>query len=214
MRVVSVLFSVLFVALCGIAPADAQRPCVRNRAVFCNRTVSYATAAYVAPTVAYNAVATQVIAVPTSLDFYYSLDNFNRANLIADAVIGRLTLLNQQSLPPAKATAQPPGPMRSMEAVPGKVSAILGIPSPGADEPDARLAKVVGNSCIRCHSGAKLGGGLDLSNLSAIPELQRYKIAAWVLDGSMPKGGEPLPDEQAKLFMDWSHSFKVASASK
>jgi hypothetical protein len=199
MRLISVA---AFLAAIGfIAPADAGS-CVRNRSVFCNR-VTY-TAPYAAPVVTY-ANAVRVIEVPTSLDYYHSLGSFYQANLVADAVVGRLTLLNQQSLPAKPDQQRPPAQVKPPATSPSSSGAV------GRDEPDARLAKVVGDSCIRCHSGAKLGGGLDLSNLASIPELQRYKISAWVLDGTMPKGGEALPDADAKLFLDWAHSFKVAS---
>lgn len=198
MRTISILVGAVLLALgLSTVPADAAN-CVRNRAVFCNHV---ATVAYVAPVVAYHAAAVQVIEVPVALDYYHSLANFNQASLIADAVVGRLALLDRQ-----------PGQQRPL-ATPKTAAAPMATPPavPGSDEPSALLAKVVGDSCIRCHSGAKLGGGLDLSNLSAVPELERYKVSAWVMNGRMPKGGNPLSDEHAKLFADWADGFKVAS---
>jgi mono/diheme cytochrome c family protein len=200
LRIISAAFM-----LAIFATAAPSQSCVRTRNNFlCHNTYAPAVVATTYTTPTYN-YATPVIAieVPTALDYYYSLGSYYQSQLIADAVVGKLALLNQtnRQTEPLR-TQRPEDTSIAPRSLPPQV--------PGRDDATAALAKVVGDNCVRCHSASKAGGGLDLSNLSAIPELQRYKIAAFVNDGSMPKGGQPLPDEQAKLFFDWAKGFRTA----
>ncbi len=203
MRVISLLLAFCAVASLGTLPSAEGQSCVRNRAVFCPTVRTYATtAAYVAPAVAYHAAAVQVIEVPVALDYYYSLNSFNQAALISDAVVGKLALLDQQQRRGVDT------PSRKQAAIPPKGTPVI----PGSDEPDAKLAAVVGKSCISCHSAAKKSGGLDLSDLRAMSEFQRLKCSNRVLRGEMPpQPRDPLSNEEAALFSEWASNFKGSS---
>lgn len=203
MKIIAAFATAGLLALCLLAPSDAA-DCHRNRSVFCPTAATYAAPTYNAVAVAHAVEYVPVaVAVPVYTEFAYSLSPYLTETLVDAAAFRAAKLLNQSNVAPQRPAAPPVVPAA---AKPGPVSM-----APGGDEPTAALAKVVGDSCIRCHSAAKASGGLDLSNLSAVPELERFKIAAYVLDGTMPKGGQNLPDEQAQLFFAWAKGFKTAS---
>jgi mono/diheme cytochrome c family protein len=192
------LFLAAFILVAAVLSADASGIC-RNRAALVVHTpyvapvvTTYATtAAYVQP---------YAVAVATSPDYYYSLNSYYQSSLIADAVIGRLTLLNQQQ-PSPQPTPLPPIPQRSAPAPAPKD----GPPKTSLSTGDtAALTKLVSDRCLRCHGPQKSEGGLDLSRLDAVPVGKRFAAFSLCAAEEMPRGGQPLNDEELRLFYAWA----------
>jgi mono/diheme cytochrome c family protein len=67
---------------------------------------------------------------------------------------------------------------------------------------DPQLAQLIGTSCFQCHGGGKTEAGLDFKLAGSFDALKWRKIVRAVVSGAMPKGGQPLGDEQLALFED------------
>lgn len=86
-----------------------------------------------------------------------------------------------------------------------------GLPGVGAppDEKASKLAEVQAvftSRCARCHSGAEPKGGLDLTDITKLSDLQAHKAEILARKGLMPppdNGGAPIPDEEAALLEEW-----------
>ena len=64
------------------------------------------------------------------------------------------------------------------------------------------LKQIVSTSCFQCHGGAKTEGGLDFKQAAAFGAKEWKAIRNAVISGRMPKGGQPLDDNQQQFFED------------
>jgi mono/diheme cytochrome c family protein len=109
---------------------------------------------------------------------------------------------------PLASSGKPALPADALEAI--KVLASgrkLASSSPPREEIKAglineRLSRVLAASCAKCHGGAESRGGLTFKDLDKVTPTQWAKAYRKVLKGEMPKGGTPLSDEDADLFLD------------
>lgn len=109
---------------------------------------------------------------------------------------------------PLSSSGKPALPADALEAI--KVLASgksLASSSPPRDEIKAgpipeRLSRVLTASCAKCHGGAESRGGLTFKDIGKVTPTQWAKAYRKVLKGEMPKGGTPLSDEDADLFLD------------
>lgn len=69
---------------------------------------------------------------------------------------------------------------------------------------DAEATGIISNSCLKCHSGATLKGGLDLSK--DLTPLKKMRAALRVVNRTMPpaEGGGPLSDAKTEAIVTWS----------
>lgn len=67
------------------------------------------------------------------------------------------------------------------------------------------LQAVVDAKCLRCHSGSD-PKRLNLSSLATVQRVDRLDSWGRVNKGSMPKGGQALPDTEENLFYAWSQA--------
>ncbi len=185
------LFLAAFVLATIAVAADASGIC-RNRAALVVHTP------YVAPVYQAAYVQPYAVAVATSPDYYYSLNSYYQSSLIADAVIGRLTILNQQQPSPSPL---PPIPQKTAPQPAPKD----GPPKTSLSNGDTQaLTKLVSDKCLRCHGPQKSEGGLDLSRLDAVPIGKRFAAFSLCAAEEMPKGGQPLGDSELRLLYAWA----------
>lgn len=79
---------------------------------------------------------------------------------------------------------------------------------------DPLLAQLVSTSCFNCHGGAKTEGGLDFkraASFSTERDGEWKKIVRAVQRGTMPKGGQPLTDDQVSLFENHYDHLRLAA---
>jgi mono/diheme cytochrome c family protein len=82
--------------------------------------------------------------------------------------------------------------------------AAAGPAAPAAPAKHAALAAVVQAKCLRCHGPQRKEGGLDLSDLGAVPAGRRWAAHGLASSGEMPKGGGPVGDDEVRLFYEWA----------
>lgn len=122
---------------------------------------------------------------------------------------------------PALPTYSPPSPPQAPPAQPSQQPAQP--PPAPAPAPDTRprpkgtvqitdvnpkLQAVVKNQCIRCHHGQE--ERMDLTELGTLNVGERGYMESLVRSGIMPKGGDPLSNEDTKLFEE--HTAKAHKA--
>lgn len=78
-------------------------------------------------------------------------------------------------------------------------------PRPGVNNVDAKLKDLVGAKCISCHGPTfkEKGGGHDFRDLAVIGPVERGLMYKAILDGTMPKGGKALEEQEVLLFHDY-----------
>lgn len=185
------LVAITFLGFAAVAAAD----CNRAR-VIVQQHHAQAVVVQQHHAVTYNhAQAVQFVPVQISPDYYYSTQNHYRDNLLADAVVGRLVQAQIQALKtPQIQQQQAPCPCPQQNQPGAKAST-------GVNE---KLVALVNARCIKCHQGPDPGGGLSLENLDAVPKGQRWTSHGLVNAGEMPKGGQPISDDEVKLFVEWA----------
>lgn len=198
MRIILFLTLVVAAAL-SLAPLAQADHCVRQRVLVQQAVVAKAV---VADTV----LVPKAVAVAVSPDYYYSVADHYRDSLLADAitqrVVQRLQASGNVASPPE--TTAPNGVCQcNRPPAPNSPPA-----NPPAGSTPAKLVAVVKASCLKCHSGANVRGGLDLSNLDTVPEGVRWKAYSLVNTGEMPQGAAAIGDEDVKLFYEWAKSAK------
>ena len=153
--------------------------------------------------------AVPVVKVAVQPDYYYSVSDGYRDALLADAVAfrvlkamqgqaapsGPLPRYKEPSAPPAP--AMPPAPPEAKQE--GKPAA--GLPS------GAALAKVIESRCVKCHAGPGKNG-IDLTDPDKVAKGQRWHAYALANSGEMPKGGQPIPDDEVKALYAWAQAAK------
>lgn len=168
------------------------------------------------------------IAVPTYQYYgtgnasYSQADMDKMADMVAQKMATKYGLLPSQKQTPA-----------ARQAVPDQVRPAAGPPSAGGsaldqDQPQdqqpptrqpaaagssasfdfARFTTLASNSCAACHSGASAKGGLQMFNaqrqLLDLPYTTRLKLWDYVHAGDMPKGQNPLGDDDTEMFHQWA----------
>ena len=216
----TILATMAGLALLILTPQAGADGYCRSRTVYTYHAPAYVAPAYtaptyVAPTYDYSPYL-KTLLYPFHPDYYSSTSDYYRDQLLVNAVAGKtaellkgqqelqslreeVSLLRRQLLLPqqpqqAQPPAQPETPRQTAPIMPKATGQ-------GPPVPDG-LQQVVQQSCIRCHgaNNASAGGGIDLSNLAAVPVPVRLAAKAAVDDGYMPKGGKALPDQAAALF--------------
>lgn len=179
---------------------------------------------YVTPYVNKNVVLVpKAVQVQVSPDYYYSVADHYRDKLLVDAIAGRLQQMqaagqlqapqsdqNYQELMKMflqlqlqqRASPYAPTMPPAQGALPG------GIPQIQAGSVNPALVQVIETKCIRCHNPGTKQGGLDLTNLVVLDECAWWKAYGLVNSGEMPKGGQPLTDEQTLVFYQQARNFK------
>lgn len=106
-----------------------------------------------------------------------------------------------------------------LEKIKGSLPTVPLPDAPGVDVPpapgSAAVQAIFERSCVACHGPAKQDGGLQLlddqGGFIALPNGKPLKDVAWhvfglVNSGIMPKGGDPLTDDEVKVVFDWALS--------
>lgn len=187
MKKVGVVLSVL--ALFVVA-FTVEADCNRTRVVVQQHHAQAVVVQQQHHAVSYNhAQAIQFVPVAISPDYYYSTQNHYRDSLLADAVVGRLMQAQTKAPQIQQHQAPCPCPINQPKAATGV---------------SEKLVALVNARCIKCHQGPTPGGGLNLENLDAIPKGQRWTSHGLVNSGEMPKGGQPISDDEVKLFVEWA----------
>ncbi len=156
--------------------------------------------------------AVQVYAAP---DYYFSVSDYYRDNLLADAIAYRILVGG------AKIPAPVPAPVIPAPVIPAPVIPAPVVPAPAPVDPPkqkaaapistpvpAALVKYSNENCLKCHNGPTAKAGLDLTSLATIPADARWAIHGMTSSGEMPKGGQPAPDDVVKLMYDWAKAGK------
>lgn len=126
------------------------------------------------------------------------------ADQIADIVISRLE--QRLSLPPAVPT---PGPGAYAPPKGAGPPAAAG-PAPASGNTTLQGAvALLTNKCASCHSGdGSRGGGFAMFNdsrqLLALSRERRWDVYDQVYQGTMPKGGTQLNDQETELVRQWA----------
>jgi hypothetical protein len=173
------------------------------------RTAYVTTPTYHAPTVTYPVATTNYqqyhYPVPVKVEVE-SYRYFGLADLYRDQLMVELgdKLLELQKLKNAQSSKVPVPPSADDEPVVARKSPDA--PAKIPTDLDATVAKVLTESCVKCHAGYK-----DLSSLSAS---DRWEIAGRVNVGNMPKGKQPLPDEVVRSLFDWAAKSSVSTPTK
>lgn len=139
-------------------------------------------------------------------DYFYSVQDYYRDALLADAIEGRIRRIVDQQRKPDGPPGQvaPPAPPAPPPPVPPRPT-----PAPASSvrtkvDP-ALLTSIEANGCVKCHSaGNPKSGGLVLTEqtLATMPEGQRWKMHGMVSSGEMPMGGKAVPIEQLKVYYE------------
>ena len=155
---------------------------------------TYATQQYVAPTYQQQVVLVpKAIAVEVNRDFYFSVGDYYRDKLIADAVAARLASMQVASHPQAPtasvAKVATPAPQPTFD------------PNAATDAyPD--VFQVLQNNCTRCHGNELKKGKLSYltadNKMAALDEKTWLKTYLYVRTGYMPQGHASLSDEEIK----------------
>lgn len=212
-----IVVCLLLASLLSVQSADAQG-CVRSRTYFGASTVhapiTYAAPAYVAPVY----VTPRVVELYTPVEYYYSVQNFYRDQLLADAIAyrilsgqqggggiapggnggGRLRGGRQPMTGADNGDAPPPLPDRRTAPPPEG-------PQRGGFKTavDPKLTALVNAKCAECHNGTN-PKRMDLSDLSTIPTPYRSMCFLKTNIGEMPKGKKTeLTNEEVALFLSW-----------
>ena len=203
----AILLALALSALCAALPREAGAqhcggPANRARVVIHQ---AYHAPVRVAAVVAADHDFQKVVLVPKAVrvlanpDYYYTVGDSYKDNLLADAVAFRV--LN--SLRGKTAPGPVAGPGEAAPAM-GKAEASTARPS-APTAVDAKLKAVVEASCVKCHAGKN---GIDLSDLSTLARVDRLNALDQILTGEMPKGGKPVSDDEVLLFRQWARSAK------
>jgi mono/diheme cytochrome c family protein len=137
----------------------------------------------------------KAVKVLVSPDYYYSISDGYREALLADAIAYRLLAAQGRAAPPSEVVPRYEEPKTKR---PG------GSAPQAATEVSEALKKLADARCAKCHSGGD--NGIDLDDLSTVPEGQRWHAHALVNSGEMPKGGKAITDDEVKLFYEWAKS--------
>lgn len=70
---------------------------------------------------------------------------------------------------------------------------------------DAKLMSLIKSSCVSCHGGSNVSGGIDMSKFESFDSAKIKRVIRSVQNGDMPQGGEPLSVEQIGLFYKALH---------
>jgi mono/diheme cytochrome c family protein len=68
---------------------------------------------------------------------------------------------------------------------------------------DPTLKQIVATSCFQCHGGGDVKAGLDFKQAATFGAKEWRAIRNAVISGRMPKGGQPLDDNQQQFFEDY-----------
>lgn len=176
-------FTIVLASACILLPA------VVSAGDFCHRRQVIIQREQVAnPVVKRRVVEERVVEKVVHPDYYYSTRDYYRDQLLVDAIVGKLLQLQRQGL-------LAPG------GQPGRRMPIVGGANAGIDP---QLVALTQRVCIKCHQQGNAGNGLVLTDLATVSEGQRWKAYGLVNGGIMPKGGQPVSDDEAKLFFDWA----------
>lgn len=194
MKKVGIILSVL--ALLAIA-FTVEADCNRARVIVQQHHAQAVVVQQQHHAVTYNhAQAVQFVPVAISPDYYYSTNDYYRTLVQAKLIAGEL---RQQDLKAPIQQQQAPCPCQNQNQPAGQSQQAKA--STGINE---KLVALVNSRCIKCHQGAAPGGGLSLENLDAVPKGMRWASHGLANNGEMPKGGQPVSDEEVKLFMEWA----------
>lgn len=74
-----------------------------------------------------------------------------------------------------------------------------------ADSLDAKAAGVLAARCASCHTGAASKGKLAIFTAPGqlAPTVDRFLLWEAADSGRMPKGGQPIPDDEARVLREW-----------
>lgn len=152
----------------------------------------------------------KAIAVEVNRDFYFSLSDYYRDSLLADAIAARIMSKTMSASPPqANPMFNPVGNYGSMAAAPyNQQMARPAVPAvaqparyvglPGTDA-YPQLWNSVRESCLGCHNNNKPDGNLSLESadgkLALLPEGVAWKTHGLVRIGLMPKNQNALPND-------------------
>lgn len=197
MKKVGVFISVLALLIVAVA---VNADCNRAR-VIVQQHHAQAVVVQQHHAVNYNhAQAVQFVPVQISPDYYYSTNDYYRTLVQAKLIAGELRqqdLKVQQQQAPQVQQQQSPCPCQLQNQP-------IQTPTVKATSVNEKLAALVSARCIKCHQGPMPGGGLSLENLDMVPKGARWTSHGLVNAGEMPKGGQPISDEEVKLFVEWA----------
>jgi len=151
----------------------------------------------------------KAIQVEVHRDHYYSIDSAAQQSLLADAIVGRLLRLQQNT---SNGTGRlPTGPATQNSTSPTGDSS-----KPDTQEPkpgnyqNETLLKVINNSCVKCHGVNSKYTKLVTADgkLNDLPSGKVWESFGLANSGEMPKGGKALTDEEIKLFYEWAKNAK------
>lgn len=201
MKLASNLFLIMALMLAAVLllVRKAQgSDCVRQRIV--HGKVYHAPVTYSHQSYGYNYVAPtyqQPYYYPPS---YFSIQDYYRDSLLADAVAYRI-LTNRGKV----GETQPADGVRP-RPVPDPAGPLPALPPAGQSGIQTKvseaLAKVIANRCVKCHGGQP--GRADLRNPATTPAFLRSESFRLVNRGEMPQKEKELSNEEVLLFDEWA----------
>lgn len=146
----------------------------------------------------------KAVQVVVSPDYYFTVGDAYRDALLADAIAYRILYAQGKVDAPPGNTVPRYSDGKSAPVASAKGSGRTEAPIKTA-VPDGLVALFT-KSCIKCHAGVGPTGanGIGLDDPSVISEGARWKTYGLVNSGEMPKGGEPVKDDDVKLVYDWA----------
>ena len=147
----------------------------------------------------------QVILVPKAIevevhrDHYYSIDSYYQQSLLADAIVGRLMLMNGKTQSTPVAQTRPL--VNTTTSNPLTVSA-SGTPVSAYQNNELSLA--FKTNCASCHNGSQHTAFLSADDkLLDLPKSKVLEVFHLVNTGRMPKNQKPLEDKYMALIDAW-----------
>lgn len=152
-----------------------------------------------------------IFGVPVSdlgLEYYYRVKDQDELSIkdddiekISNAVVAKL--IEKLALP-----TKPENP--GVEPTPDNPDQPI-VPEPEPESPVEQLKlsalNILKKNCAKCHSGDTINGGLEIvkdGKLAQLNREQKFDIFIATFDQKMPKGGDPLSDEDVIVLKEWA----------
>lgn len=128
-------------------------------------------------------------------DYYYSVNDYYRDQILVDAIVGRLAQLQANGEKPPEVKKESP------KETPEPAAAVSSV--------NQKLVGLVQAKCSKCHGGTNKDR-LDFRDLGSIGLGDRLWMFKKAIAHEMPKGGPVLTEAEIKLFKEYADQAEIA----
>jgi hypothetical protein len=158
--------------------------------------------------VSHNDFIFEVPVTDLGLEYYYrvkdsaelSIDDDDLEKLSEKIVAKLISKLSLPTKPDAPPPVDNPSPDDTEPVEPAS-------PETPTDKLKLKSLEILKKNCAKCHSGDTINGGLEIikdNKLSQLNREQKFDIFIQAFEQKMPKGGDPLSDEDVIILKDWA----------